>query len=123
VSHSTFEILVCKGPECAGKGDADAIHERLCRAVAEQRVSDQVTLGRKNCFGRCSRGPNVYVRSHRAHMHLAGRPKISVLYSRVAVHDVDAIVTQHLIGGRVLEHLIDDFPAPDDLGPDSSENA
>jgi (2Fe-2S) ferredoxin len=122
MSHSTFEILVCKGPECAGKGDADAVYQRLCTVIAEQRMSEQVTLGRKNCFGRCSRGPNVYVRSLRAHVHLAGRPKLSILYNRVAVHDADAIVTQHLVGGRVLEYLIDDDPAPGP-GPNSSENA
>lgn len=126
MGHSTFEsfeILVCKGPECAGKGDADAVYQRLCTVLEEQRMSEQVRVGRKNCFGRCRRGPNVYVRrlGVRVHPHQDGpRPRISVLYNRVAVQDADAIVIQHLAGGHVLEHLIEGAPDP---GPDRSENA
>lgn len=101
MSRLSFHILVCRGPECAGKGDADAVYGRLCALVAERALDQQVLLGRKNCFGRCSRGPNVYVRAVRPHA------RCSALYNRVSVADAGAIVDQHVLGGRVLERLIE----------------
>lgn len=130
-----FEILVCKGPECAGKGDADAIHARLLALITAGRLQDEVNLDRKNCFGRCTRGPNVYIRALRpcerrtapeaqdTARDTTPRPRRSVLYSHVTVADTHAIVEQHIRQGQVLEHLVDTGPAAEPAADQAGAHA
>lgn len=106
MSRLSFQILVCRGPECAGKRDADAVYGRLCSLIEERSLDREVLLGRKNCFGRCSRGPNVYVRAVRPN------PCRSALYNRVSVQDAGAIVEHHVVHGQVLDHLVEPMRAP-----------
>lgn len=104
MTSARFEIKVCRGPECAGKRGADRVHERLESVVRERMPGHRVSLERQSCFGRCTMGPNVYIRV------IGEEPAVprarSILYNYVAEADVDAIVSEHLIGGRIVTHLV-----------------
>lgn len=125
---SKFRISVCRGAECAGKRDGDAVHERLARLIDERALHEHVVLDRHSCFGRCRVGPNVHVRPQPAggdqpRFVLASMPPRqrgrSALYNGVSTEDAVAIIDAHILGGEILHRLIH-RPAPvppDDRGP------
>lgn len=113
---ATFEIVVCRGPQCAGKRDADAVHEALVALVAEHGLGDRVTLARKVCFGRCTMGPNVHVRTV-ARPDDTPAPR-SALYNHVTVADARAVVEEHVMAGVFLGRLVAAPPAPAAQGAD-----
>lgn len=106
MNRSEFQILVCRGAECAGRRHADAVWAMFGTRLAERGLADRVRLDRQNCFGRCRRGPNVLVRelvpADRAHL-----PRATALYNEVSEKDVAEIVAMHLGSGQVVERLIE----------------
>jgi (2Fe-2S) ferredoxin len=110
MNRAGYEILVCSGPTCAGVRCADQVYRTLVRELAAHALDSAVRAGRRKCFGFCQRGPNVYVRSL-APMNEANRR--SALYHAVAPADVPDVVHTHVLGGRVLERLLQ---VPEDAG-------
>ncbi|MEM9490851.1 MAG: (2Fe-2S) ferredoxin domain-containing protein [Myxococcota bacterium] len=105
---NTYQVWVCRGHECSGQRDGDQVFERFVEVLARAKPEPPVVVRRSVCFGRCSRGPNVYVRAPRPSSEpaasAADRPATppsgrSVLYHQVAPSDVGTIVEQHVLGG------------------------
>ena len=86
-------VLVCGGTGCTSSGSAELI-ERFEKDLAEKGLDKEVKVVRTGCFGLCEAGPIVIVYPEGA------------FYSRVKVEDVDEIVEEHLLKGRIVERLL-----------------
>jgi len=86
-------VLCCGGTGCTSSGSAQLI-ERFEQKIAENGLDKEVKVIRTGCFGLCEAGPVVIVYPE------------GTFYSRVKVEDVDEIVTEHLLKGRKVQHLV-----------------
>lgn len=97
-------MLVCLGPTCGDRRGGRALHDHLVARLAERGLSGKVGVEREMCLGRCVHGPNVLVCETNM---LYGRDATvapgllpgAVLYTGVALPDMDSIVDRHLAGG------------------------
>ncbi|MBR3503755.1 MAG: NAD(P)H-dependent oxidoreductase subunit E, partial [Clostridia bacterium] len=86
-------VLVCGGTGCSSSGSAKLI-ERFEQKIAETGLEKEVKVIRTGCFGLCEAGPIVIVYPD------------GTFYSRVKLENVDEIVSEHLLKGRKVEHLV-----------------
>ena len=86
-------VLVCGGTGCSSSGSAKLI-ERFNEKIAEAGLEKEVKVIRTGCFGLCEAGPVVIVYPE------------GTFYSRVKPENVDEIVSEHLLKGRKVEHLV-----------------
>ena len=86
-------VLVCGGTGCTSSGSLYILN-RFEALIKEKGLDKEVKVVRTGCFGLCESGPVVIV-----------YPEGS-FYSRVKVEDVDEIVNEHLIKGRVVDRLL-----------------
>ncbi|MBQ7508771.1 MAG: NAD(P)H-dependent oxidoreductase subunit E, partial [Spirochaetales bacterium] len=86
-------VLVCGGTGCSSSGSATLI-ERFNEKIKENGLEKEVKVIRTGCFGLCEAGPVVIVYPE------------GTFYSRVKTEIVDEIVTEHLLKGRKVEHLV-----------------
>ena len=86
-------VLVCGGTGCSSSGSATLI-ERFNEKIKENGLEKEVKVIRTGCFGLCEAGPVVIVYPE------------GTFYSRVKPENVDEIVTEHLLKGRKVEHLV-----------------
>ena len=86
-------VLCCGGTGCSSSGSAQLI-ERFEEKIKENGLDKEVKVIRTGCFGLCEAGPVVIVYPE------------GTFYSRVKVEDVDEIVTEHLLKGRKVQHLV-----------------
>lgn len=83
------------GRACCQDHDADAIREYAKKRLREAGVTgpDGVRANASGCLGRCSEGPVIAVYPE------------GVWYTYLSRDDVDRIVDEHLINGRIVEDL------------------
>ena len=86
-------VLVCGGTGCTSSGSAELI-KRFEEQLAANGLEKEVKVVRTGCFGLCEAGPVVIVYPE------------GTFYSRIKVEDVDEIVTEHLLRGRIVNHLV-----------------
>ena len=86
-------VLVCGGTGCTSSGSAELI-KRFEEQLAANGLDKEVKVVRTGCFGLCEAGPVVIVYPE------------GTFYSRIKVEDVDEIVTEHLLKGRIVSHLV-----------------
>ena len=86
-------VLVCGGTGCSSSGSAELI-KRFEEQIAQNGLEKEVKVVRTGCFGLCEAGPVVIVYPE------------GTFYSRIKVDDVDEIVSEHLLKGRIVQHLI-----------------
>jgi len=86
-------VLVCGGTGCSSSGSAKLI-ERFEEQLKEKGLDKEVKVVRTGCFGLCEAGPVVIVYPE------------GTFYSRVKEEDVDEIVSEHLLKGRKVQHLV-----------------
>ena len=86
-------VLVCGGTGCTSSG-SEKIIEKFESCLAEKGLSDEVKVIRTGCFGLCALGPIVIVYPEGA------------FYSMVGVDDIDEIVEEHLLKGRIVKRLL-----------------
>ena len=86
-------VLVCGGTGCSSSGSATLI-ERFNEKIKENGLEKEVKVIRTGCFGLCEAGPVVIVYPE------------GTFYSRVKPENVDEIVSEHLLKGRKVEHLV-----------------
>ncbi len=86
-------VLCCGGTGCTSSGSAQLI-DRFEQKIAEAGLEKEVKVIRTGCFGLCEAGPVVIVYPE------------GTFYSRVRVEDVDEIVSEHLLKGRKVQHLV-----------------
>ena len=86
-------ILVCGGTGCTSSGSMK-LYDRFATLLAEKGLDKEVKLVKTGCFGLCAAGPVVIVYPEGA------------FYSGIQVEDVDTIVEEHLIKGRIVTKLL-----------------
>ena len=86
-------VLVCGGTGCTSSGSNELI-KRFEEQLAANGLDKEVKVVRTGCFGLCEAGPVVIVYPE------------GTFYSRIKVEDVDEIVTEHLLKGRIVNHLV-----------------
>ena len=87
------QVLICGGTGCTSSGYPELIRlfeEKIKAAGLEKEVK----VVRTGCFGLCAMGPIVIVYPEGA------------FYSHIKAEDVDEIVSEHLVKGRIVRHLL-----------------
>ena len=77
---------------CAAKGGKE-VREALKKAAKEAGLKGRVRVNTAGCLDQCAHGVTVVVYPE------------AVWYGGVTLDDVDAIVNDHLVGGRPVERL------------------
>jgi len=88
-------VLICGGTGCTSSGGAKLIDEFEAQLKANG-LENEVKVVKTGCFGLCALGPVVVVYPEGA------------FYSRVQKEDVEEIVTEHLLKGRIVKRLVYD---------------
>jgi len=86
-------VLICGGTGCTSSGSVK-IQDVFAKSIEANGLQDEVKVVQTGCFGLCALGPVVIV-------HPDG-----TFYSRVTPEDVEEIVSEHLLKGRVVERLV-----------------
>ncbi len=87
------QVLICGGTGCTSSGSGEII-ERFEEQIARNGLEKEIKIVRTGCFGLCAAGPVVIVYPE------------GTFYSRVRAEDVDEIVSEHLVKGRIVQHLV-----------------
>ena len=88
-----FRILVCAGTGCTSSKSPQII-AAFGREIEAQGLSGKAEVVKTGCFGLCALGPIVVIEPD------------NVCYTKVTPEDVPEIVTEHLVGGRLVERLL-----------------
>lgn len=86
-------VLICGGTGCTSSG-SHKLMEHFERSIKEKGLQEEVKVIRTGCFGLCEMGPVVVVYPEGA------------FYARVKDENVDEIVSEHLMKGRVVTSLL-----------------
>lgn len=86
-------VLICGGTGCHSSG-SEEIMTRLEDQLKAQSLDKEIKVVRTGCFGLCEAGPVVIVYPE------------GTFYSRVKPEDVEEIVSEHLMKGRQVQHLV-----------------
>ena len=88
-------ILVCGGTGCTSSG-SQAIIDKLNYELAKNGLENEVQVVKTGCHGLCALGPIAIVYPE------------GTFYSMIKEEDVEEIVTEHLLKGRVVTRLVYD---------------
>lgn len=94
-------VLVCGGTGCTSSGSA-VIIEEFEKSLKKNGLDKEVKVIKTGCFGLCALGPVVVV-----------YPEGS-FYSMVKPEDVEEIVIEHLLKGRIVKRLLYDETVEND---------
>ena len=86
-------ILVCGGTGCTS-GNSKKIYDEFTKQLQANNLDKEVKLIMTGCFGLCARGPIVVVYPDGA------------FYQHVKPTDVEEIVVEHILKGRMVERLL-----------------
>ena len=86
-------VLVCGGTGCTSSGSGKLI-EKFESSLAEKGLAEEIKVIKTGCFGLCALGPIVIVYPEGA------------FYSMVTEDDVEEIVEEHLLKGRIVKRLL-----------------
>ena len=93
MSNYTMHILVCGGTGCIS-AKSNEIITNFEKALEKVGMTDQVQVLATGCFGFCEKGPIVKFLPD------------STFYVEVTPEDVEELVNEHVIKGRVVERLL-----------------
>jgi NADH-quinone oxidoreductase subunit F len=97
-------VLVCAGAGCVASGALE-ISAALRKALEAKGLGEEVQVVETGCLGPCAAGPVAVVYPD------------GVFYQRLKLEDVDALVEEHLLKGRIVERLAFRQPATDEVVP------
>jgi len=86
-------VLICGGTGCTSSGSAK-LQELFAQHLEANGIADEVKIVQTGCFGLCALGPVVIIYPE------------GTFYSRVEADDVEEIVKEHLLKGRLVERLV-----------------
>lgn len=86
-------VLVCGGTGCTSSGSQPII-DRLQAEIDKNGLSNEVSVVQTGCHGLCALGPIMII-----------YPEAS-FYSMVKEEDIEEIVSEHLLKGRIVKRLL-----------------
>ena len=86
-------VLVCGGTGCTSSG-SEQIIQTLKDELKKNKLQNEVAVVKTGCHGLCAEGPVMIVYPE------------AVFYSRVRPEDMEEIVSEHLLKGRIVERLV-----------------
>ena len=86
-------VLICGGTGCTSSG-SKTLQEAFNKSLAQYGLTEEIKMVQTGCFGLCALGPIVIVYPD------------GTFYSRVTADDVNEIVEEHLLKGRIVERLV-----------------
>jgi NADP-reducing hydrogenase subunit HndC len=87
------QVLICGGTGCLSS-NSEKLRDRLVEKTKAAGIEDKVVPIMTGCFGLCAEGPIVVVYPEGA------------MYARISPKDIDTIVEEHLVGGKIVESLL-----------------
>jgi len=100
MGHFQHHLFFCTNQRAAGEACCNNHGASELRAYAKERVkalgeqlADNVRINAAGCLGRCELGPVLVVYPE------------AVWYTCVDTDDIDEIIDEHLLHGRVVERL------------------
>ncbi len=103
-------VLVCGGTGCTS-GGGKQIYEEFKKQIKANGLEGEIKLLTTGCFGLCARGPIVVVYPDGA------------FYGLVKPEDVEEIVKEHLLKGRIVQRLISTEKDEEGLNKSIAETA
>ncbi len=94
-------VLVCGGTGCKSSGSQEII-DKMQEEIKKNDLSKEVSVVQTGCHGLCSLGPIVVVYPE------------ATFYSMVKPEDVEEIVKEHLLKGRIVTRLVYEESMTDD---------
>ncbi len=94
-------VLVCGGTGCTSSG-SNQIIEKMQAEIEKNGLQEEVCVVQTGCHGLCALGPIVIVYPE------------ATFYSMVTVDDVEELVSEHLLKGRIVSRLVYDETVADD---------
>jgi len=114
--RSRLQILVCDGPSCGVTHESEVLKELLVSRVnADPELQGRVHVVDYMCFGRCSEGPNMFVRKLGPQERAEAEPDATVFgaergfYPGMDAAKCDRVLAQHCKGGVAVADLVDDY--------------
>ena len=86
-------VLICGGTGCTSSG-SKTLQQAFKTSLEKFELTDEIKMVQTGCFGLCALGPIVIVYPD------------GTFYSRVTPEDVDTIVEEHLLKGRIVDGLV-----------------
>jgi (2Fe-2S) ferredoxin len=100
LSHYRYHVFFCCNQRNDGRACCNNHHAQQVRDYAKARVKelglagkDDVRVNQAGCMDRCEEGPVLVVYPQ------------GIWYTYVDQHDVDEIIEEHLVNGRIVERL------------------
>jgi len=88
-----LDVLVCAGGACISSHSLE-VEEELKRQLKKYNLEDEVRIIETGCMGPCQYGPLMLVYPE------------GVLYKELTTKDVEEIVKEHFLKGRIVERLL-----------------
>ncbi|HOJ42653.1 MAG TPA: NAD(P)H-dependent oxidoreductase subunit E, partial [Syntrophorhabdaceae bacterium] len=86
-------VLVCAGAACVSSGCRE-IRDAFVIKIREQGLQDEIKIIETGCVGSCDLGPLALIYPE------------GVFYQKLKPADVEEIVSEHLLKGRIVERLL-----------------
>lgn len=106
--HKKPCIAICAGTGCLGPG-SDRVISAFEEEVRKQSLKAKVNIRATGCHGFCEKGPNVIIYPE------------EICYTRVKPEDVPEIVSQTVIGKKVIDRLVYSDPNTGEKSAHQSE--
>lgn len=91
-------VAICMGTGCSSSASGE-LRQALCNELDRRGLGEEVEVRRTGCFGFCAQGPIAVVYPD------------ETFYTQVKPGDAQAIVAEHIVGGRRVEPLLYHDPA------------
>ncbi len=106
--NERMTILVCGGTGCMASESNEMI-AALKEGINERNMSEEVRVIKTGCFGFCGQGPIIKIQPD------------NVFYVRVKKSDIDDIINEHVVKGRIVERLLFEDPKEHKLVPEHKD--
>ena len=93
MNFASAHVLVCGGTGCTSSG-SEKIIDALNKNLEKYNLTDEINVIKTGCFGLCALGPVMIVYPE------------GCFYSMVKPEDIEEIVSEHLLKGRIVKRLL-----------------
>jgi (2Fe-2S) ferredoxin len=115
-SSHRFQILLCEGPSCGITHESECLKHHLeGKIAADPDLKSRVHVFDYMCFGRCSEGPNMFVRRLAPGERADVEPPATAFmaeqgfYPEMTAEKCDRVLVGHCGFGEPIKGLVEDY--------------